>query len=110
MLFYEPDTESEAKRMQQRARNYKIIKGTLYKSGVCTPLLKCISQAEGAELLGKIHEGVCGAHIGSRPLAAKAVRQGFYWSSMIKDATEVVTRCEACQKISNKQSAPLQPT
>ena len=33
--LYELDTESEAKRMQQRARNYRIIEGQLHKSGIC---------------------------------------------------------------------------
>jgi hypothetical protein len=33
--------------MQARARPYKIIEGELYKEGVCSPLLKCISRDEG---------------------------------------------------------------
>jgi hypothetical protein len=45
-----------------------IIEGELYKQGVCSPLLKCLFRAEGQELMKEIHVGLCGAHIGSKPL------------------------------------------
>jgi hypothetical protein len=59
------------KRMEASARPYVIIEGELYKQGVYTPLLKCLSRAEGQELMKEIHAGLCGAHIGSRPLMGK---------------------------------------
>jgi hypothetical protein len=55
-----------------------IIEGELFKQGVCSPLLKCLSRAEGQELMKEIHLGICGAHIGSRPLLGKVFRQDFY--------------------------------
>jgi hypothetical protein len=54
--------------------------------------------------------GDCGGHIGSRALAAKVFRQGFYWPSTIDDATQLVTTCEAYQKFSSKSKAPAQPS
>jgi hypothetical protein len=62
------------KRMEARARPYVIIGGELYKQGVSSPLLKCLSRAEGQELMKEIHAGLCGAHIGSRPLLGKVFR------------------------------------
>jgi hypothetical protein len=59
-------------------RPYVIIEGELYKYGVCSPLLKCLSRAEGQELKKEIHAGLCGSHIGSRPSLGKVFRQGFY--------------------------------
>lgn len=54
---YELVEEHELKHMKQRARGY-IMKGEyLYKLGVSAPLLKCISQEEGIELLKEIHSG-----------------------------------------------------
>jgi ribonuclease HI len=67
------------KRMEARTRPYVIIEGELYKHGVCSPLLKCLSRTEGIELMKEIHAGLCGSHIGSRPLLGKIFRQGFYW-------------------------------
>jgi hypothetical protein len=100
------EDEASAARMAARARSYTIIDGTLYKKGVVQPLLKCISQAEGKELLHEIHSRVCGSHIGPWTLSAKAIRQGFYWPTHIKDAEYIVKTCEACQNFSPHQSKP----
>jgi hypothetical protein len=75
-----------------------IIEGELYKQGVCSPLLKCLSRAEGQELMRNIHAGVRGAHIGSRPLLGKVFKQGFYWPKATSDAADLVQKCENCQK------------
>ena len=72
------DDEVYNKGMEARARPYVIIEGGLCKQGVCSPLLKCLSTAECQELMKEIHAGLCGAHIGSRPLLGKVFRQGFY--------------------------------
>jgi hypothetical protein len=72
-----------------------IIEGELYKQGVCSPLLKCLSRAEGQELMKLIHAGVCRAHIGSRPLLGKVFRQGFYWPKAASDAADLVQKCES---------------
>jgi hypothetical protein len=45
------DDEAYNKRMEARTRPYVIIEGELYKHGVCTLLLKCLSRAEGRELM-----------------------------------------------------------
>jgi ribonuclease HI len=50
--------EAYKKRMEARTRPYVIIEGELYKQGVCSPLLKCLSRIEGMELMKEIHE-VC---------------------------------------------------
>jgi hypothetical protein len=55
-----------------------IIEGELFKQGVCSPLLKCLSRAKGQELMKEIHAGICRAHIESRPLLGKVFRQLFY--------------------------------
>jgi hypothetical protein len=81
-----PEDDASAASMAARARSYTLIDGLLYKKGIVQPLLKCISHGEGKELLQEIHSGMCGSHIGPRALSAKAIRQGFYWPTHIKDA------------------------
>jgi hypothetical protein len=88
--------EASTARMIARARSYTVINGRLYKKGVVQPLLKCIPQSEGKTLLQEIYSSICGSHIGSRALSAKAIRQGFYWPRHIKDAKEIVKACQAC--------------
>jgi hypothetical protein len=92
------DDEVYNKRMEARARPYIIIEGELYKQGVCSPLLKCLSRTKGQELIKEIHAGLCGAHIGSRPLLGKVFRQGFYWPKAASDAVDLVQNCENCQR------------
>jgi ribonuclease HI len=87
------DDEAYNKRMEARTRSYVIIEGELYKHGVCSPLLKCLSRTEGIELMMKeIHAGLCGSHIGSRPSLGKVFRQGFYWPKTASDATDLVQK------------------
>ena len=76
--MYHAEDEAATTRMIARARSYTLIDGILYKKGVIQPLLKCIPQREGKNLLQEIHLGLCGSHIGPRALSAKAIRQGFY--------------------------------
>jgi hypothetical protein len=104
------DEASEA-RMTARARSYTMIGGgTLYKNGVVQPLLKCLSQNEGRELLQEIHSGIYGSHIRPRALSAKAIRQGFYWPTHIKDVEQIVKTYEACQNFSPHLPKPLAET
>jgi hypothetical protein len=70
------EDEAYNKRMEARTRPYVIIEGELYKHGVCSPLLKCLSRAEGIELMREIHAGLCRSHIGSRPLHGKVFMSG----------------------------------
>jgi hypothetical protein len=87
---YPSDDEVYIKRMQARTRPYMIIEGELYKQGVCSPLLKCLSRAEGQELIKEIQAWVCGAHIGCMPLLGKVFRQGLYWPKAASDAADLV--------------------
>jgi ribonuclease HI len=90
------DDKAYNKRMEARTRPYVIIERELYKHGVCSPLLKCLSRAEGIELMKEIHVGLCGSHIGSRPLMGKVFIQGFYWPKAASDAADLVQKCENC--------------
>jgi hypothetical protein len=97
------DDEVYNKRMESRTRPYVIIEGELYKHGVCSPLLKCLSRTEGIELMKEIHAG-------------KVFRQGFYWPKAASDATDLVQKCENCQKCARDPKQPssltqlIQPT
>jgi hypothetical protein len=102
--------------MEARTKPYVMIEGKLCKYGVCSPLLKCLSRTEGMELMKEIHTGLCGSHIGSRPLLGKVFRQVFYWSKAASDTAELVQKCEGCKKCARDQKQPssltqlIQPT
>jgi hypothetical protein len=77
-----PSDKKVAIKLKARAAQFTLVNGMLYKRGFMLPLLKCVSQEEGNYILREIHEGVCENHYGSRVLAHKAVRAGFYWPNM----------------------------
>jgi hypothetical protein len=107
---YRDQDEASAARMAARARSYTLVDGVFYKKGVVQPLLGCIAQSEGKELLREVHAGIYGSHIGPRALLAKVIRQGFYWPTHLKDVEEIVRTCKACQSNSTHQAKPSAPT
>jgi hypothetical protein len=99
--YYKLDRTTEKIRMQQWAKAYQIVDNNLYKASVSGPLLRCLSKAEGQNIPLEVHAGICGGHIDAHVLEAKVLRQGFYWPSMIDDATKLESTYEARQKFSH---------
>ena len=93
-----PIDPKEASKLKTRSARFTIHRGTLYKRGFLTPILKCVGKEDANYVLREVHEGICGNHIGARSLAAKTLRQGYYWPTILKDATELVKKCKICQE------------
>ena len=70
------DDPKEASKLRTRSARFTIHKGSLYKRGFFTPILKCIAGRDADYVLREVHEGVCENHIGARTLARKALRHG----------------------------------
>ena len=105
-----PNDPKEASKLRTRSARFTIHRGALCKRGFFTPVLKCIAGGDTDYILREVHESVCGNHIGARALARKVLRQGYYWPTMLRDATELVKKCKVCQeqaKISNLPSELL---
>ena len=71
-----PDDPKEAAKIRTRSARFTNHKGSLYKRGFFTPILKCIAEKNTEYVLRKVHEGVCGNHIGARALAGKVLKAG----------------------------------
>ena len=78
------------------AKTFVALGDELYKRSLSGVLMKCIPANQGRQLLLEVHAGICGHHAAPRSLVEKAFRQGFYWPTMLRDADEVVCRCEGC--------------
>ena len=105
-----PSSPKEASKLRARYARFTIHRGTLYKRGFTALVLKGVGRADANYILKEVHEGLCGNHIGDRALAGKTLRQGYYWPTMLKDATKLVRKCKVCQehaKISHLPSEPL---
>jgi hypothetical protein len=108
--YYHPGDVNEAKCLKHRSLDFTLIEGQLYKKRISQPMLKCVTETEGPQILREVHSGTCGSHSGPRALAAKVIRQGFYWPAIIYAANRVTRSCEACQKFSPRLGNPSQFT
>ena len=80
-----PEDKSEARRIRLKAPKYVIHNDTLYRRGHLQPLLRCVSASEVDYLIREVHEGVRGSHQGSRSIAKRLLRAGYYWPTMFED-------------------------
>ena len=93
-----PNDRKEASKLRSKSARFTIHRGALYKRGFFTPILKCIAGGDADYVLREVYEGVCGNHTGARALVGKVLRQGYYWPTMLRDATELVRKCKVCQE------------
>ncbi|KAL0449449.1 UNVERIFIED_CONTAM: hypothetical protein Slati_1501300 [Sesamum latifolium] len=104
-----PENRWEAARLKIRATRFIMQEHILYKKSYTHPLLRCLSTEEGIHILQEIHSRCCGAHAGTRILANKALRAGYFWPTMKQDAIRLVSKCERCQKHSSLIHQPAEP-
>ena len=103
-----PSDKTEARRLARRAKSYVIIGEELYRRSHTGILQRCIPIEQGRELLVDIHGGICGHHAAPRTLVGNAFRQGFYWSTAVADAEQIVRTCEGCQFYAQQTHMPAQ--
>ena len=54
-----PDDPKEAAKIRTRSARFTNHKGSLYKRGFFTPILKCIAGKDIEYVLREVHEGIC---------------------------------------------------
>ncbi|GJT58077.1 reverse transcriptase domain-containing protein [Tanacetum coccineum] len=70
---------------------------------------RCVSGQEAIDILKACHSGPIGGHYGANYTAKKVFDSGFYWPTIYRDAHDLVTRCDTCQrqgKISQRNEMP----
>uniref|UniRef100_A0A2N9ESE9 Integrase catalytic domain-containing protein n=1 Tax=Fagus sylvatica TaxID=28930 RepID=A0A2N9ESE9_FAGSY len=101
-----PTDRTEAHKLRIRASHFRLLGGILYKMGFSRPHLRCLSPEEANYVIREVHEGICGNHSGARSLAHKLTRAGYYWPSLLHDATQYVKTCDKCQRFANVPRVP----
>jgi ribonuclease HI len=101
-----PSDRSEARRIATMDKSFTLVDGELYKRAASGVLQRCVPIPQGRELLRNIHAGVCGHHAEPRTLVGNAFRQGFYWPTAVRDASEIVRTCEGCYFYARKTNLP----
>ncbi|GKE08167.1 reverse transcriptase domain-containing protein, partial [Tanacetum coccineum] len=87
----------KARAIKRKSQRFAIINGTLYKKSFLGLWLRCVGPSQANYVLREIHEGSCSMHAGTRSVIAKALRTGYYWPTMHKDARELIKACQECQ-------------
>ena len=76
-------------------------------------LLKCVDEEHLVTILNEMHNGVCGGHFMDKTTVHKVIKASFRWTTLFKDAQELVKKCDASQRFSGKlkffSSLPLRP-
>nr|GEY91783.1 reverse transcriptase domain-containing protein [Tanacetum cinerariifolium] len=87
----------EARKLRLKARQYELMEGVLYRRSFLTPWLRCVGPLQADYVIKEIYEGSCSMHAGPRSVVAKAIRLGYYWPAMHKDAHDMIRKCNDCQ-------------
>nr|GEW74696.1 reverse transcriptase domain-containing protein [Tanacetum cinerariifolium] len=70
---------------------------------------RCVHGQEAIDILTACHNGPTEGHHGANLTAKKVFDSGFYWATIYRDAHDLVTWCDACQrqgKISQRDEMP----
>ncbi|GKA66021.1 reverse transcriptase domain-containing protein [Tanacetum coccineum] len=92
-----PAERKKARAIKRKSQRFAIINGMLYKKSFLGPWLRCVGPSQANYVLREIHEGSCSMHAGTRSVVAKALRIGYYWPTMHKDAMALIKACQECQ-------------
>nr|GEZ75171.1 reverse transcriptase domain-containing protein [Tanacetum cinerariifolium] len=92
-----PEDEKEARKLRLKVRQYELMEGILYKRSFLTPWLRCVGPLQAEYVMKEIHERSCSMHAGPRSIVAKAIRLGYFWPTMHKDAQDMIRKCSDCQ-------------
>jgi ribonuclease HI len=102
-----PLDKAEARRLARRAKSFVLLgdEKELYHRSPSGILQRCISIAQGQELLQEIHSGACGHHAAPRALVGNAFRQGFYWPTPLG----LYAPAKCVNSTRDRRTCPLKP-
>ncbi|GKD66327.1 reverse transcriptase domain-containing protein [Tanacetum coccineum] len=70
----------------------------LFKIYADQVIRRCVFGQEAHDILIACHEGPTGGHHGANYTTKKVFDAGFYWPTIYRDAHDLVTRCDTCQR------------
>ncbi|GJV13934.1 reverse transcriptase domain-containing protein [Tanacetum coccineum] len=91
-----PEDEREARALRMKINQY-VMEGVLFKRSYLMPMLRCVCPLQANYVIREIHMDACSMHMKPRSLVAQAIRQGYYWPTMHRDAREEIHKCDSCQ-------------
>ncbi|GKD66982.1 reverse transcriptase domain-containing protein, partial [Tanacetum coccineum] len=92
-----PEDEREARSLRMKINQYVMEEGILFKMSYLMTMLRCVGPLQANYVIREIHMGACSMHMKPRSVVAQAIRQGYYWPTMHRDAREEIRKCDSCQ-------------
>ncbi|GJU91484.1 reverse transcriptase domain-containing protein [Tanacetum coccineum] len=92
-----PHEQKDARRIRRTAQRFELRNGVLYRRSFLQPWLRCVGPIQADYVLREIHAGSCSMHSGPRSVVARALRSGYYWPTMHRDARDMIQKCNDCQ-------------
>ncbi|GJU84106.1 reverse transcriptase domain-containing protein [Tanacetum coccineum] len=89
---------------QQKKKFFKVVKHYFwddpYLFRICADQMirRCVHGQKAVDILTACHNGPTGGHHGANYTAKKVFDSGFYWPTIYRDAHDMVTLCDACQR------------
>lgn len=90
----ESTSKEEVHKLRYRVSHYVLIGDVLYKRDHSLPFFRCLDHDEADYVLRKVYEGVYGNYFGGRSLSHNVLRQGYYWPSLARNATQLYKKCD----------------
>jgi len=84
------------RRVWFQATKYVLLEDELYYRTIDGILLRCLGDDEAKNLMGEIHEGVCGAHQSAFKMKWTIRRNGYYWLTILEDCFKYFKGCQGC--------------
>lgn len=81
--------------------------GILYKRGYSHPLLCCLAPKEANYVWQEMHEGITRLQQGTKAILNIAMRQEYYWPTMLDHTKTLVQLCRPCQEYQHAPSGSL---
>ena len=80
-------------KLRYKSAKYVLLDDQLYYKTVDGVLFKCLNQEEAKELMGEVHEGICGAHQSAYKMKWIIRRTGYFWQMILEDYFECYKGC-----------------
>nr|GEW66187.1 reverse transcriptase domain-containing protein [Tanacetum cinerariifolium] len=82
--------KKKASKLHIKARQYELLEEVLYRQSFLKPRLRCVGPLQADYVIREIHEVSCSMHARPRSVVAKAMRLGYYWPTMHRDARDMI--------------------
>ncbi|GJS61820.1 reverse transcriptase domain-containing protein [Tanacetum coccineum] len=102
-------SSQQKKKFFKDVKHYFLDDPYLFKICADQVIRRCVYGQEAVDILTACHNGPTGGHYGANYTTKKVFDSGFFWPTIYRDAHDLVTHCDACQrqgKISQRDEMP----